>query len=85
MKKVTLSADERLIEQARRIAIAQGRTLNEAFREWLEKFTGLSGSTQEFNSLMERLRYVRAGKHFKREEMNEPGLLAEPSIQRRDR
>jgi hypothetical protein len=71
MKNVTLSADERLIEQARQIAKAQRRTLNEAFREWLEQFTGQSGSAREFDSLMKRLKHVRAGRHFTREEMNE--------------
>ncbi|HXW94030.1 MAG TPA: hypothetical protein VEK33_25995 [Terriglobales bacterium] len=71
MKNITLSADENLIEQARLIAKAQRKTLNAAFREWLEHFTGQSGSGREFDSLMKRLKHVRAGRRFTRGEMNE--------------
>jgi predicted transcriptional regulator len=70
MKNITLSADENLIERARVIAKAQRRTLNTAFREWLEHFTQ-TGSAQEFDSLMKRLKHVRAGRHSTRHEMNE--------------
>jgi len=71
MKNITLSADENLIEQARLIARSQRKTLNAAFREWLEQFASQSGSTQEFDSLMKRLRHVKAGRRFSRDEMNE--------------
>ena len=71
MKNVTLSADEHLIEQARLVARSQHKTLNAAFREWLTQYTGQAGAAQEFNSLMVRLRHVRAGGHFSRDEMNE--------------
>ena len=56
-----MSADEDLIERARAVARARRRTLNAAFREWLEQFTAESGSDKEYNSLMQRLRHVRAG------------------------
>ena len=71
MKNITLSADEDLIEQARLVAKSQRKTLNAAFREWLVEFTSRSGSGQEFDSLMRRLRHVNAGRHFSRDEMNE--------------
>jgi hypothetical protein len=71
MKNVTLSADADLIEQARLVARAQRKTLNAAFREWLQKYAAQSGSAQEVDSLMKRLRHVRAGRHFTRAEMNE--------------
>lgn len=71
MKNITLSADEDLIEQARLVARAQRKTLNQAFREWLAQFTAQPGSAQEIESLMKRLRHVRAGRHFTRDEMNE--------------
>ena len=71
MKNVTLSADEGLINQARRVARSQHKTLNVAFREWLTQYTGQAGAAQEFDSLMERLRHVRTGHHFTRDEMNE--------------
>lgn len=71
MKNVTLSADEDLIEQARLIARSQRKTLNAAFREWLVQFTAQPGSGCEVDSLMKRLRHIRAGRHFNRDEMNE--------------
>ena len=71
MRNVTLSADDDLIEQARLVARAQKKTLNSAFREWLLQFTQRTGSVQEFDSLMKRLRHVRSGRRFTRDEMNE--------------
>jgi hypothetical protein len=71
MKNITLSADEQLIEQARLLAKSQHKTLNAMFREWLEQFTARSGGTQEFDALMKRLKHVRAGRCFSRDEMNE--------------
>jgi hypothetical protein len=71
MKNITLSADESLIEQARNVAKLQRKTLNAAFREWLEEFTRQAGSVQEFDSLMKRLKHVKAGRRFTRDEMNE--------------
>ena len=71
MKNVTLSAGEHLIEQARLVARAQHKTLNAAFREWLCEYTARAGAPQEFDSLMKRLRHVRAGRRFSRDEMNE--------------
>jgi hypothetical protein len=43
MKNITLSADESLIEQARLVARAQRKTLNPAFREWLEQYAAQAG------------------------------------------
>ncbi len=71
MKNITLSADEDLIEQARLVARSRRKTLNAAFREWLVQFTAQSGSAQELDSLLKRLRHVNAGRHFTRDEMNE--------------
>ena len=71
MKNVTLSADDELIDQARLVARAQKKSLNDAFREWLVQFTQRSGCTQEYDALMNRLRHVRAGRRFNRDEMNE--------------
>jgi hypothetical protein len=71
MKNITLSAHENLIEQARLVAQAQHKTLNVAFREWLEQYTNRAGNVQEFDSLMRRLEHVNAGRHFTRDEMNE--------------
>ncbi len=71
MKNVTLSADDHLIEQARRTAKTQHKTLNQAFREWLESYTQPDRAVDEYEALMKRLSYVQAGRKFTREEMNE--------------
>lgn len=71
MKNFTFSADENLIEQARLVARQQHRTLNGAFREWLSQFTAQSGSSREYDALMDRLCHVKTGRRFSRDEMNE--------------
>jgi hypothetical protein len=71
MKNITFSVEERLIEQARLAARSQHKTLNQAFREWLAQYASQAGSGPEFDSLMRRLRPVRAGRRFTREERNE--------------
>jgi hypothetical protein len=71
MKNVTLSADDHLIERARQTAKAQRKTLNQAFREWLESYTQPDRAVDEYDALMKRLNYVQAGRKFTREEMNE--------------
>jgi hypothetical protein len=71
MRNVTLSAEDHLIDLARRTAKAQHKTLNQAFREWLESYTQPDRVVDEYEALMKRLNYVQAGRKFTREEMNE--------------
>lgn len=71
MKNITLSAEESLIEQARFVAKAEHKTLNAAFREWLQQYAATAGNGAAFDDLMNRLRGVRPGRRFTREEMNE--------------
>ena len=72
MKNITLSADEHLIDRARQTAQSERRTLNDAFREWLEQYTSRSGDVEAYDRLMGKLRgNVVAGRKFTREEMNE--------------
>ena len=71
MKNVTLSAEEHLIEQAREIARTQRTTLNAAFREWLRQYTAQPDAGQRYDEVMRRLSYVRAGRKYTRDEMNE--------------
>jgi hypothetical protein len=71
MKNITLSADEQLIDHARRIAQSQHKTLNQAFREWLESYARPNNALEQYEALMKDLKYVRAGRKFTREEMNE--------------
>jgi hypothetical protein len=53
MKNITLSADERLIEQARREAARRGKSLNQLIRDFLEEFAGQTVPTHEFGRLRE--------------------------------
>jgi hypothetical protein len=72
MKKVTFSADGHLIKRARKVARSQGKTLNEAIREWLVQFTQQADKAEEYDSLMKRLRRtVRTAGPYTRDEMNE--------------
>jgi hypothetical protein len=71
MKNITLSADEHLIEQARRTAKAQNKTLNQLFREWLESYTRPESAVERYEALKKRLSYVGDGRKFTRAEMNE--------------
>ena len=71
MKKITLRADEKLIEQARFIARARHTTLSAAFREWLLQFTAQASNAQDVTLLIKQLKYVDSGGRFSREEMNE--------------
>lgn len=76
MKSVTFSADHNLIQQARLVARSQGKTLNHAFREWLQEYATQPTISRDFDSLMKSLRHVNAGRHFTREEMNEDYILS---------
>ncbi len=70
MKNVTLSADESLIAQARLVARSQHKTLNAAFREWLEQYAAQAGSGAAVDALMRRLRHVRSTGPHTRDGMN---------------
>lgn len=71
VKNITLSADESLIERARLVAQSESKTLNAAFREWLQQYTMRGGGGTAFDALMRRLGDVKPGRHFTRDEMNE--------------
>jgi hypothetical protein len=69
MKKITLSADEKLVEQARLAAHSRNKTLNSAFREWLEN-TGHS-LVAGLRSTMCRLQQAKSSGPYTHDEMNE--------------
>ena len=71
MKNITLSAEESLIERARLVAQAQHKSLNAAFREWLEQYAAQAGGGAAVDALMRRLRHVRSSGPYTRDEMNE--------------
>lgn len=71
MKNITLSAEERLIEQARERARANKTTLNQMFRDWLASVTAEQERTKKIDALFARCKRVNAGGKFSREVMNE--------------
>ena len=71
VKNITLSADEHVIEQARQAAAERHTTLNAAFREWLEDYSGRSQWRRNFDEIMERTKYFTVDRKYTREEMNE--------------
>lgn len=71
MKNITFSADEEQIERARQRAAQEKTTLNEQFREWLDRYATRKPTVEEFRDIMAKLKHVRAGRKFTREELNE--------------
>src|SRR5271170_5716208 len=72
MRRITFSADEDLIDRVRAAARAQGKTLSEMFREWLDQVVSAHEAARDYESLMKRLTYVNTGgRKFTRDEMNE--------------
>jgi len=71
LKNITFSAEESLIRRARERATSRGTTLNDEFREWIEKYVERPESAGAFVELMEHFTYVQPGRPFLREEMNE--------------
>ncbi len=71
-RNITFTADEQLIEDAREAARAEGTSLNEQFRLWLEQYAR-KRRVQRAMETVDRLRgYVRTdGRKFTRDEMNE--------------
>jgi hypothetical protein len=71
LKNITFSAEEDLILRARHRAAAKNTTLNDEFRRWLEKYAERPETAEAFAVLMEQFAYVRPGRSFGRDEMNE--------------
>jgi hypothetical protein len=71
IKNITLSADEKLIEQARKLARAENTTLNVWFREWLQQCVNSKMEATDFDRLMQSLSYAKSERAYSREEMNE--------------
>ena len=73
MKNITLSADEGLIEEARRIAATRSTTLNAEFRLWLADYVGRKRQAERAIETLRELQvnYGTGGRKFTREEMNE--------------
>jgi hypothetical protein len=71
LKNITFSANEDLIRRARERAAADNTTLNNEFRNWLEKYATRVVTAQAYAELMDLFDYAQPGRSFSREEMNE--------------
>jgi hypothetical protein len=71
MKNIIFRVEESLIKQARMAVRSQHKTLNAAFREWLEQYARLAGGGAAVDALMGRLRHIRSAVPNTRDEMNE--------------
>ena len=73
MKNITLSADENLIEAARRQAVSERTTLNQQFRLWLENYVRREQRAAEAMRVVRELQgsISTGGRRFTRDEMNE--------------
>jgi hypothetical protein len=71
LKNITLSADEKLIQKARKKAKQEHTTLNAQFHQWLENYISIGKNFNDYNSLMEKLSYAKPRRKYSRDEMNE--------------
>lgn len=72
MRNITLSADARLIEAARRRAASERTTLNEQFRRWLSDYVGRRQQASDAAQVMRELRgRLLVGRKLTREAMHE--------------
>ncbi len=73
MRNITLSADEALIDAARRRAASENTTLNAVFRQWLTDYVDRKGQAEQAMATIDALAQVinTGGRKFTREEMSE--------------
>ncbi len=72
MRNITLSADEQLIEAARRRAVAQHTTLNAQFRLWLADYVGRDRQAAQAMRTVRALQgKLRVGRQLTRAQRNE--------------
>lgn len=74
MKNITLSADETLIEAARKAAARRGQSLNSVIRAYLGELAGAPPVASEFERLQQLSRMAhgrRRGWRFDRSEVHE--------------
>lgn len=71
VQSVTLTAEDSLIECAREVARRENKTLEAACHDWLVWYASRNVTREEIEGLYERLKHVKAGRKFTRDEMNE--------------
>jgi hypothetical protein len=71
LTNVTLTVTPSLLRKAREKAMAERRTLNDLFRDWVGAYVRGTRPSVDYQKLMTRLHYAQSGRKFTREEMNE--------------
>ena len=70
MKNITFRMNENLIQNARMKARSEKKSLNDLVSDYLTHYTGMEKNFN-YRKIIEHCRYVKAGRKFSREEMNE--------------
>ncbi len=71
LRNITLSADEYLIQKARKKAQKAQTTLNAQFRQWLENYINIESNAGGYEDLMNQLSYTKPTDRYSREDLNE--------------
>ncbi|NJM68476.1 MAG: hypothetical protein HC851_23840 [Acaryochloris sp. RU_4_1] len=66
LKNITLSADHKLLQLARKKADKENSTLNAPFRAWLERYVSTDLKLIDYDMLMAQVTYTQIGKAFSR-------------------
>lgn len=69
-RNITLSAEEKVIREARLRAKEEHTSLNMVFRDWLHRYASGHRKRCDYQDVMERLSYADAAGKFSRDEMN---------------
>jgi antitoxin component of RelBE/YafQ-DinJ toxin-antitoxin module len=70
---LTLSVDERLVEEARKVASAMGKSVNQLIRDYLEQLTSTASpqeTIEELHRLSEESKGNSRGWKFNRDEIH---------------
>ncbi len=70
IKNITFSAENSIIEKARIKARAEGTSLNDKFKEWVQRYVGARENKSNYVNIMKKLKKIKVGRKFSREEAN---------------
>jgi len=66
IKYIAFSAEDALIQKAKKRAAQENKTLNAVFQGWLGGYAQKEDSAEEYNALMDSLAHVDSGGPFTR-------------------
>lgn len=71
MKNVTFRIQEDMLRKAREKAGKEKKSLNNLVNQWLKNYSGVQDETFDVGKYLDRIKGVKIGRKFTREEMNE--------------